>query len=766
MSCKPILMLVLLTHVLVLASGCPNNENNQDPDPPNTMREDMSEQDSDMGVVGEDMDETTTEDMPGEDMSGLDPDMAQEAAPRLSPDAGCQIAETPNRSVKPGTELMRVTLDAPLALCNDGSPGVFYIRPGQGSGVDKWVIWLEGGGGCTDGESCAKRWCGRNIPTTAAKMSSKWAPAGIEGTGIFDHPEGFTNDFADWNHVVAYYCSSDSWAGRITHPELNGPQGSQERYSLILHGKYILNAILDELEQGATSDDGNMQLPSVDDATTILFSGTSAGGGGARLNADDVRERLLASNPDVDFRLVVDAGVWTKDPDEFLTEEESAAFFANSYDISTNFRNTFTDASCLAYHTDDPEKCAEPTHILLDHTETPFFIKMDYNDNVDSPGIYANDEEFARSTYALLQEVAAGDYTPEEASAQRAGGVFATNCAHHVALESSDFYKVQVSDGAQSLSFHDLVSNWFSNTTPTSLLDDRGDAFTSVCNAMPSTMPSVDLPTSPGRHDVALDHDGTAREVHVVLPTGFDANASNTLVVVFHGASARASDFADSRASLRELANQRGWVLAFPQGLDNASNTSSWSWASPPIADEWAATPPDDAGFALRFIDSAITQWGVNTDAVFLAGFSKGGRMVHHLAALYPGRFAAAAITSSSIGATFVNDPMFYYTPATTGALPVMLVHGLVDPQLPYEGSASVSPFSESVDRWRQANGCNMSPMQSTTGEVRTDAYMCSGAPLRAVSIQSLAHKWAEASDGFGWTMSEATVDFFTQNLP
>ena len=109
---------------------------------------------------------------------------------------------------------------------------------------------------------------------------------------------------------------------------------------------------------------------------------------------------------------------------------------------------------------------------------------------------------------------------------------------------------------------------------------------------------------------------------------------------------------------------------------------------------------------------------------------------------------------------------MFYYTPATTGALPVMLVHGLVDPQLPYEGSASVSPFSESVDRWRQANGCNMSPMQSTTGEVRTDAYMCSGAPLRAVSIQSLAHKWAEASDGFGWTMSEATVDFFTQNLP
>lgn len=481
MLSKHRLTIALLSWTL-LAAGCPSEE---DPEPSNTTPTNNATS-SDMSTADMSAGDMTANNTSPPDMEGMPDDMAEpvpdmtRTAPRLS-EATCELNDPPARSVKPGTDLMRVTLDAPLALCNDGSPGVFYIKPGTGNGADKWFIWLEGGGGCTDGESCAKRWCGRSIPSTAAKMSSKWAPDGIEGTGVFDMPEGTTNDFANWNHVIAYYCSSDSWAGRTEHPRLSDPTGTVEDYSLILHGKHILTAMLDALDEGASSDNGMAQMPSLTDASLVLFSGTSAGGGGARLNADDVRERLLSSNPGVDFRLVVDAGVWTKEPNEDLTEETSAAFYANSYDISTNFRNTFTDASCLAYHTEDPEKCAEPTHIMLDHTETPFFIKMDYSDKVDSPGIYANDEAFARSTYDLLQQVAAGEYSPEEASAQQAGGVFAPNCTHHVALESGDFYRIQISDGAQSASFHDILSNWTRGMEPAYLLDDRGDMLSSVC---------------------------------------------------------------------------------------------------------------------------------------------------------------------------------------------------------------------------------------------------------------------------------------------
>ena len=34
------------------------------------------------------------------------------------------------------------------AMCLDGSPGVFYWRPGSGDGVTKYHVFLEGGGEC------------------------------------------------------------------------------------------------------------------------------------------------------------------------------------------------------------------------------------------------------------------------------------------------------------------------------------------------------------------------------------------------------------------------------------------------------------------------------------------------------------------------------------------------------------------------------------------------------------------------------------------
>lgn len=80
----------------------------------------------------------------------------------------------------------RVTIPGaqfPDAVCNDGSPGVFYVRPGVGLDQDKWVIHLQGGGACKDFESCAERWCGQqgNVPYSANKMSTDW-----DGDGVGD----------------------------------------------------------------------------------------------------------------------------------------------------------------------------------------------------------------------------------------------------------------------------------------------------------------------------------------------------------------------------------------------------------------------------------------------------------------------------------------------------------------------------------------------------------------------------------------------------
>src|SRR5262245_4669010 len=43
------------------------------------------------------------------------------------------------------------------AVCNDGSPAIYYFRPGTGTGVNRWVIFLGGGGFCYSVTACQLR---------------------------------------------------------------------------------------------------------------------------------------------------------------------------------------------------------------------------------------------------------------------------------------------------------------------------------------------------------------------------------------------------------------------------------------------------------------------------------------------------------------------------------------------------------------------------------------------------------------------------------
>ncbi|MGD8210079.1 MAG: pectin acetylesterase-family hydrolase [Desulfobacterales bacterium] len=56
-------------------------------------------------------------------------------------------------AANPSECLQRVTIpmnNFPNATCNDGSPGIFYVRPGAGEDANKWIIHTQGGGSCGD----------------------------------------------------------------------------------------------------------------------------------------------------------------------------------------------------------------------------------------------------------------------------------------------------------------------------------------------------------------------------------------------------------------------------------------------------------------------------------------------------------------------------------------------------------------------------------------------------------------------------------------
>lgn len=109
-------------------------------------------------------------------------------------------------------------------MCLDGSPPAYYFREGSGTGKDKWLLHLVGGGWCFFEEfgllgssmefmGCYERsnmtWNDNN----STVGTTRYLPATIYEGGIFsDNPERNPH-FYNWNHVYIIYCDGFSFAG-------------------------------------------------------------------------------------------------------------------------------------------------------------------------------------------------------------------------------------------------------------------------------------------------------------------------------------------------------------------------------------------------------------------------------------------------------------------------------------------------------------------------------------------------------------------------
>jgi hypothetical protein len=425
---------------------------------------------------------------------------------------------TPFLSGQPGIPLLRRTIDValhPEARCNDNTPAVMYIRPANAAyngnpivdSSSKWLIFLDGGGGCHDADQCLlERWCGGGgqIFDRAGKMSSQNAPPAIRGFGIFSlaPPAPFANQFAGYNHVLVHYCSSDNWIGSAKLTGINTSTGTA--YDIRFQGEAIVNAVIETLLSGPVGADPGVaqefyrtSLPDLDDATEIVLAGESAGGGGLRhhldrLNFDVLRPAI--GNPQLKIRGVVDAGappgLW--DPAISWADPYSPADYPHNLltQIEPPVRSFWgandsaLDQSCLdpgwtADHDlvgSHPRVCYDTTYTLMNHITTPVFLRQDINDPLGQQryvdwALYATPDDFWSAQFAQLGLFAS--YTPAAGGLEpplAAPGVQGIHCNRHVAIQTNDgFYGHHVTGpGVPVRSFHDLLVAWLAGA-PTGL---------------------------------------------------------------------------------------------------------------------------------------------------------------------------------------------------------------------------------------------------------------------------------------------------------
>lgn len=365
----------------------------------------------------------------------------------------------------------------PNAVCNDGSPGVMYIRPAPAGSADedKWVVHLEGGAGAAGAGELLERWCGDRY-YDASKMSSSWAPDQINDLGI--SADRADNNFSEWNQVFMYYCSSDQWTGRRRKPMI-GYIGSHTTlpvdFSVEFRGHQILVAAMRTLQAGGIFI-GNDALRDLDDATHLLLTGSSAGSGGVRTNGDRLRSQLRQTNPDLKMRLVLDSGVrpieaWVNDlvypggvppvVDPYVDMDD---YIAQKLARDETW-NAPTDESCLEAHPSDPETCASSDHLVFHHLTTPFFVRQDLDEQLPDD---ADPQLWAEETHAHLLEL--DDlltYAEDAADMTVTPGVFAPQVGTHTSLDSPRFFDETIS----GLNFHDVLWNWLNGQPDTVVME-------------------------------------------------------------------------------------------------------------------------------------------------------------------------------------------------------------------------------------------------------------------------------------------------------
>ena len=228
------------------------------------------------------------------------------------------------------------------------------------------------------------------------------------------------------------------------------------------------------------------------------------------------------------------------------------------------------------------------------------------------------------------------------------------------------------------------------------------------------------IPTTPGFHtNLTYVHGGIARNYYLGVPAGWNAATNWPLMLALPGHGQSIAEFAGGQSELRLRASNDGMILVFAEAT---SGVGSYRWF--PYENPNASQPyVDDAAFLLALVNELVASGlSVNTNRIYLSGFSNGGSMTHFLAGRTNHPFAAFAIMESGTAPTsFYREPYDRFAPDAGTVVaanvptpwqprPVMLMNMTTSIPWPFEGRQVTTNIffrgaRHNIARWTLVNG-------------------------------------------------------------
>ena len=194
--------------------------------------------------------------------------------------------------------------------------------------------------------------------------------------------------------------------------------------------------------------------------------------------------------------------------------------------------------------------------------------------------------------------------------------------------------------------------------------------------------------------------DGNNRQYTAYIPETYSPSIPSPILMAFHGGAGYAQEFMNYEADFRSIADTAGFILVYPQALEdpNDDNKTSWLHKEP--------TNHNDIYFIDALIDSLSSDYSVDNDRVYISGYSLGGMFSYELACHLNDRVAAF---SSVAGAAFIGA---FYNCNITHPTALLNIVGTNDDTHPYNDlNGWYYPVSEINSYWATVNNTDSAPL-------------------------------------------------------
>jgi polyhydroxybutyrate depolymerase len=259
----------------------------------------------------------------------------------------------------------------------------------------------------------------------------------------------------------------------------------------------------------------------------------------------------------------------------------------------------------------------------------------------------------------------------------------------------------------------------------------------------------VTCPTTaldPGDSNGSIMVSGMARDYILHVPDGYTGMTPVPLLVDLHPLLTDAQ-YQRTSSGYAALADREGFVVVYPDGIDNAWNIGPCCTRSRDV---------DDLGFVRALVDEIKRQACIDPKRVYAAGFSMGGGMSHFLGCKAADVFAAVAPAAFDLIEEYTCEP--------SRPITVIAFRGTADFIVPYSGGESVPPTPYPLspihflgamgtfEKWAMINQCQGSPMSTGNG-CQTYSQCQAGVEVTLCTTTGGGH--STGNPDIGWAMLE-----------